>query len=272
MKNNKKYKDFTECFNSVNAFLDAIGTRPEHKGFYCQRTVMASQDESDDYVEFSGTRSYEEATGLLLNGDHAAAGEILQEKAKIEKAVGMAPKTCRDYTGFMPCVPAYLSGQPRCMINKRPAPKQAKKTLDVRAYCTVPFDFTTREIINGTAKILTAVQQLELNDFQTNIWVCSRTAASRRAAGSQKLEVRIKVKNAGDPLNVLAVAYPMVNPSMGRRHIFRWRETVPVDLAEPFYKSYGASAVTVDGLSLLDILTEYWSVQKIADEILRLNK
>lgn len=260
-----KYKDINETFNSPHDFLRAVLGRKDNSGFaavYGEK--MPSKREG---TSFSGTDNFEEASNLLLNGDKESAAKLLQEKAKIEKAYQMKRQTCRDYVGFLPCVPAYLSGQPRNMINIRKAPKQAPKILNISVNVAPDVSQEKRDIINAGAKILTAVSQLEANDYRCNIDI----VLSQYVTG-QKIVLKISLKKAGEPLNTLKLAYFLVNPSFTRRHLLRYIETVPAVLNEKFTRNYGYINVNKGILSICKMIKEETSLQDVISKILEANK
>lgn len=255
--------NYTEKFDSLQDFLQAIKTRKTSKNL--EGAYLSSLNDSEEKYKETTTHNLAEANDLLMYGDNVNASKLLQEKAKIEKAYQLKQSTCRDYAGFIPCVPAYLSGQPRNMINIRKKAEQAPKVLDVNITIGVSVSYSTKEIINAGAKVLTAINQLEINQYRTNIYIYKINSHRK-----DLYTLRIKLKSSGEPLNVLKIAYPLVNPSMQRRHCFRWFETIP-NINKTFTRHYGYTEKANNSISITEIIDNSTSVDDIVKQILRLN-
>ena len=225
-----------ERFDSVTAFWAGLkdkAARPAFAGY------EASQQISDFRDDFTGTHTFEEATGLLLEGDRQNADKVLRSVMAIKRQVGKETKRQRVGTGivgFAPNVPNYLAGVPRNMITATPSKRKDKiinLVYDTTAPCSVEKEALQKAVIN----IAGAIVALEAGGARVNVY-----ATFSGYAGQNKSGVFVKVKNASQPLDVLKMIYPLGHPSMMRRHFFRWLEITP--MSKKFRSGYGTCMST----------------------------
>lgn len=233
-----------ENFRSVNEFHRAVNTRKTNDVF--ARINKNSSHDGDE--SFTGTKNYQEANDLLKRGDTASL-KLLQ-KANVKRLKDNADfesKYKAGVVGAIPIVPAYIAGQPLNMMQK--IRKQCGPAI-INVVLTACFSGYTdkEEIVEYGAKALSMVKALEKKDIRVNLYIFFASEA-----GGQKCGALIKLKDAAAPLNALRVAYPIVNPSFLRRHLFRWLETMPNKIDRGFTYSYG---------SLLDVSDERVLIKK----------
>lgn len=257
-------KDIHETFGGLAGLKAVLDGRKTNRVF-SGRSELASQ--CGRMPGFNNSDSYEDADRLMMTGDAGNARLLSDEKCRIERAQASVRTTCRDYVGFLPAVPAYLAGQPRNMINIRKSNRVAKKILAVTVNQVVGVNVAADDIIKAGAKILTAINALEMNDYRVNLNVC---VASRTK--EQTVAMTVSAKKAGEPLNLLKIAYPLVNPDFLRRHFFRYLETIPGQMSVRFRDGYGIPAINYGDISVYRIIKDGTSVQDIIDMILRTNK
>lgn len=247
-------KNYSEIFNSLSAFNSALNSRPLNTVF--KNVALSSHREGSD---FSGTESYEEATKLMLTGDAenmknmCAISGINVSKMFGEKKRNICTKTV---SGGFPLVPLYLTGTPKCMMSQK---KVALKTKVISIFYSISANGGTdkNDMIKAGAKIASIIRYLEAKNIRINLYVGDGAIKS-----GQQIDWAIKIKDSGAPLNFLNIVYPLVNPSMLRRHFFALIEKCPVQLEERFFPGYG-------GVAKFDENSEL--IKKIGREVVVLN-
>ena len=97
------------------------------------------------------------------------------------------------------------------------------KVINIIYNISVPGSLEASSIVNAGAKMVSIIRYLEKNGIRVNlytIWAIWDKKSDHRCA------FFVKIKDAGAPLNLLNIAYPIINPSMLRRHGFKWLETM----------------------------------------------
>ncbi len=219
MKRIKTNNDVKISFNSIAEVVNYIDT-VERTPFY------KSNHKSDDYnYSFRGTYSMEEARELLLHGWDDGAKQ-LKDKLDVKVNVnntGYRNKTIYDVAGFQCSVPRYLQGVPTNMINnKRVVQKQkvVNITKDLGYSCT-----TSKEtMMHESIKFLQAVEKLEQQGVRCNVFV---SFVSRNpSANNGYIDIRIKLKESSQRMNLKQFAFPLAHPSMFRRIVFALIERI----------------------------------------------
>lgn len=220
-----------ERFDSITAFWGGVKDKEAQPAFAGYEAALQTGWYRDD---FTGTHTFEEATGLLLEGDRENADKVLRAVMAIKRQVGKETKRQRVGTavvGFAPNVPNYLAGVPRAMITATPSKRKDKiinLVYDTTAPCIVEKEVLQKAVINAAG----AIVALEAGGARVNVY-----ATFSVVSGQHKSGVFVKVKNASQPLDVLKMIYPLGHPSMMRRHMFRWLEVTP--MPKGFRHGYG---------------------------------
>ena len=211
-------------FNTVSEFYKFItesGENAVFKGEHC----LDSKDTGRYSEEFTKTKSFEEAAGLLLNG----WTEKAQELEKRVKAVrrDMTPVMARTLqvgmAGFQPIVPLFLAGQPAAMLGSKMQPKKQKVVTVVKSISYPGYVDASMWTEEGI-KALSLVMNLEKNGYRCNVDIIRAGYDSRRDDG-YGVSCRVRIKHANERLNVSKLAFSMCHPSMQRRMMFRFTET-----------------------------------------------
>ena len=207
-------------FDSVEQFSTWLQSTPQTaKG----KEFDASNTISEYYTDFSGTESFEEAQNLLKCGDKVNADKIAATIRKI-KAQGKGNETRNKLynspCGFMPIVPKVLAGDPQNMLAIRKERYNSTKVLNVAYNVAVDCTRTTEDLIKTAAKVANVIASLEKNGYRVNLYAYS----CGRDLKNNYYSLLVKIKDSGKYLDTLRIAYPLVNPSFYRRHIFGYME------------------------------------------------
>lgn len=219
-------------FNSVEEFNNWLQVTPQTAA---GKKFDYSNEMSKSNTEFTGTESFAEAQSLLKYGDKVNADKIAATIRKI-KANGKGNETRnRLYNspcGFMPIVPKVLAGDPQNMLAIKKQTYKSTKVINIAYNVAVDCTRTTEDLIETAAKVANVIASLEKNGYRVNLYAYS----CGRDLKYNYYSLLVKIKDSGKYLDTLRIAYPLVNPSFYRRHIFGYMERL-----KGFYlnRSYG---------------------------------
>lgn len=219
-------------FNSVEEFNNWLQVTPQTAA---GKKFDYSNEMSKSNTEFTGTESFAEAQSLLKYGDKVNADKIAATIRKI-KANGKGNETRnRLYNspcGFMPIVPKVLAGDPQNMLAIKKQTYKSTKVINIAYNVAVDCTRTTEDLIETAAKVANVIASLEKNGYRVNLYAYSCGMDLKYNYYS----LLVKIKDSGKYLDTLRIAYPLVNPSFYRRHIFGYMERL-----KGFYlnRSYG---------------------------------
>ena len=207
-------------FNSVEEFSNWLQSTPQTaKG----KEFDASNTISEYYTDFSGTESFDEAQNLLKCGDKENADKINAAIRKIKaqgKGNATRNKLYNSPCGFMPIVPKVLAGDPNNMLAIRKQKYNSTKVLNIAYNVAVSCSITVNELTETAAKVANVIASLEKNGYRVNLYAYS----CGRDLKNNYYSLLVKIKDSGKYLDTLRIAYPLVNPSFYRRHVFGYME------------------------------------------------
>ena len=215
-------------FNSVEEFSNWLQVTPQtEKGKELNRSMAISEMRT----RFTGTQSFDEAQNLLKCGDKENADKITATIRKIKaqgKGNEIRNKLYNSPCGFMPIVPKVLTGDPQNMLTIRKERYNSTKVLNIAYNVSIDCEVEAEEIIETAAKVANVIASLEQNGYRVNLYVYDCSKGLRNTIST----LLIKIKDSGKYLDTLRIAYPLINPSFLRRHIFAYLERL---------KGYGLS-------------------------------
>lgn len=209
----------TEINNNVNISFNSIADVVNYIDT-TERTLFYQKyhtSDNNDY-RFTGTYTMEEARELLFHGWEDGAKQ-LKNKLDVKVNVnnnGYRNKTFYDIAGFQCSVPRYLQGIPTNMVNnKRVVQKQ--KVVNITKDFGYSGATSTQTMMCESVKFLQAVDKLEKQGMRCNVFA-SVVTMSRKSKGY--IDIRIKVKDSSQRMNLKQLAFPLAHPSMFRRIVF----------------------------------------------------
>lgn len=229
-------------FESLTAFENYLQTNEVQKYFAAYPKSQVKKDYEDS---FFGTKSWNDAEDLMLHGDRESAkriedGGIAKERTKI-KLSDTRRQLFHDVAGVMPHVPNYIAGVPACMVNVKQV--RAKfKVITLVYNISVNGDVNAEDMRDVAIKMLSAIMRIESNGVRVNLYVCDISDTEK-----QQIGWLLKIKNSGQHLDVIKTAYPLTNPSMLRRHSFRFTE-ITKGVHKDFASGYGSANRRADEL------------------------
>lgn len=219
-------------FNSVEEFSNWLQVTPQTAN---GKKFDASNEVSKYNTEFTGTESFDVAQNLMKYGDKVNADKIAATIRKI-KAQGKGNETRNKLynspCGFLPIVPKVLAGDPQNMLAIKKQTYKSTKVLNIAYNVAVSCSITTDDMIKTAAKVANVIASLEKNGYRVNLYAY----ACGRDLKDNYYSLLVKIKDSGKYLDTLRIAYPLVNPSFYRRHVFGYMERL-----KGFYlnRSYG---------------------------------
>lgn len=211
-----KIKQIIEVFDSLGAFVQTVNGRPNNGGF-------PDYSLKDGKADFFGCETYNDANRLALYGwDKGVTAIQGLQAATAGSNAKFRPSY--DAAGGVPNIPRAISGNPMCWRRmRRNAP--AARVLTLAYSVNVGYSATAKMLAATAAVVLDAVAELEKSGYRLNVYAGAVTHPGPRSQSFAACWV--KVKEAGQYLQVSRVAYPLAHPAFYRRHLFRWRETHP---------------------------------------------
>ena len=215
-------------FDSVEQFSNWLQVTPQTaKGKRYNYSANSSS-------RFTGTENFEEAQNLLMYGDKVNAEKINATIRKI-KAQGKGNETRNNLhnspCGFLPIVPKVLAGDPQNMLAIKKQRYNSTKVLNIAYNVAVASAITTEETTETAAKVANVIATLEKSGYRVNLYAFS----CGRDLKYNYYSLLVKIKDSGKYLDTLRIAYPLVNPSFYRRHIFGYMERVKGFYLNPLY-------------------------------------
>lgn len=230
---------YFETFDTLQEFASTINTRKINSTFKTLENCL-SQKESERRTEKTGTATYSDADSLLFSGDNENLAKL--KRANVKSMIQSNSYTAnmlkaqKHVCGCLPNIPLYLIGAPNNMLNFRRKPAKSK-VMNLVVNIAVNYKVTTDQIIEAGSNIASIIKELEKNGIRINLYISFFSSCKDDYIGAL-----INIKKSSAPLNMLNIAYPLINPSMLRRHFFRYIETAPAKLDKGYTKNYGRVA------------------------------
>lgn len=213
-------------FNSLQEFYDYICNTPLNDTFR-NESYIASQKSR---ASWCGTSSFSEAADLMKNGWTYGAQNLTQKLkiAEADKQVQSTYKNILSMAGYQAIVPLYLNGVPNNMVNKKLVPVK-QRVLTINKALSASASVSSETLMNESVKCFQIIKKIEASGIRVNLNLMISTG---------HVCVKIRLKSAGEKLNISKLAFPLVHTSMFRRLYFRFIETYPT-IPRSYRHGYG---------------------------------
>ncbi|HSX39120.1 MAG TPA: hypothetical protein VLI92_00830 [Candidatus Saccharimonadales bacterium] len=235
-----------ESFESLETFIDTMEERPLNAVFRGYENHLSSQrDETQRETKFSGVNTYNDAMDILKKGYKEPLDKMKKAILKIgQQQSNQRPRMKNDFVGFVPNVPNTLMNLPMTMINREKIAPKTKTIHLTYSFCAAA-KTSTNDMIKGGVNFISLVNSLEKQGYRVKIDLCFTGVANKTAAA-----FTVNLKQYGQQINLLKLAFPLVHPAMLRRLAFKWIETTPTLKEKDFLSGYGTPLNYFVGQSL----------------------
>lgn len=169
---------------------------------------------------WSGVKNYAEAVELMRTG-YQPTVDAMKGVWKNRSGEVMRFQFKNEIVGFAPVVPLAMKGVPNCMINMRMTPIKAK-VLDIYYDITSSAGTDSDKIIEVGRSILGAIIELEQQGYRFNLY------GVQTYSDSDSCDMLVvKLKSAGQPLDLKRVSFPLTHTAFFRVFGFDWYSRVP---------------------------------------------
>lgn len=225
-----------ESFKNISYLLDTMEKRQVNSVFLSKKDDLSSQrDETNNKKKFSGVNTYKEAMDIMEKGYSDPLQKMKREIIKVGRSdTTKKPRLKNDFVGFVPNVPNTLKNIPLTMINREKAAVKKTKTIHLTYSFCASANIKPDAIIKAGVNFISLVNSLEKQGYRAKIDVIFIAMSNRTAAG-----YTVTLKEYGQQLNLLKLAFPLIHPAMLRRVSFKWLETKPDLVDKEFLHGYG---------------------------------
>jgi len=147
--------------------------------------------------------------------------EVEGNLAKVKTAESKRIQFYNSVEGFTPIVPLALMGVPESMVNQRMV-KQKSKIVNVVIDCTAPACVEPNELAKASTELVGAVASLEKQGYRVNL--LAGFVSCNHYKNKDCNFVLVKIKDAGQPLNLSRMLFPFTTAAFTRRLCFAWYE------------------------------------------------
>lgn len=225
---------YTEWHPSIPAMLETFRRRKHNKSFEGRNSSHGGNR------GFTGTDSYAEAERLCLCGCPELLESLDSALESVMYEYNMSKKSLLQNTvvGYCPNVPNALMNLPNSMFLRELA-RTESKTLHIVFCNSVSCGESTENMTRAGVQLLAAINILELKNYSIRLDICfdgAHDVEYNDEVGEYACNL-IKIKDFGEPLDLLKLSFPIAHPSMARRIGFAALETMPTIKA--YYRAYG---------------------------------
>jgi hypothetical protein len=200
-------------FDSLVEFYKYIMETPRNETFkYGELSSMKKGT-------WSGTNTFDEAIDLFKHGWSVGAQDLTKKLkvAETDKETHTAFKNVLSMAGYQAIVPLYLQGVPNNMVNKKPVPVK-NKVITINKTVSCSASVSSKTLMEESVKCFQIIKKIEASGIRVNLNLMMSTGHAC---------VKIRLKSAGEKLNISKLAFPLVHTAMFRRLYFRFIEVYP---------------------------------------------
>lgn len=199
----------------------------ERQGKYKIAFGMGGDSSHDGSQDDWAGATWDKSVKLMTNGWREGVPK-LDVAARSKLAESLRPKPVWDVAGSDCDVAAYLAGVPECMgeivRRRRPTPV-VSIGVDRCASAYIRRDAIERVGQN----VVVLVESLRLAGSAAEIWACQAVARSGKT-----FDLRIRIQEAGRPIDISRMAYWLAHPAALRRSMFALEELEPAEVRKNF--------------------------------------
>lgn len=277
IKNNGRRRDISIVFNSISDLRTWIEKTDDcldsGKTLRCIADSRTKCNYGSALYKFYGSENYEDADKLLSCGWERVSKKLSDRVKMISSGSVIKRRMVYDVVGQQASVPRYLQGIPTNMIR---SVNVAQKNKVVKIYKNIGYscNINADDILEESVKVLYLIDRLEKSGIRCELFTIHSSEPSKKRC-MDYVDIVVKVKAAGERLNISKVAYPLCHISFLRRHMFAvFERLADIDQSGYCYDVYGYSVNRFfeDGPNVINVpnfmpdhVTDLDSVEKIKD-------
>jgi|RhiMethySRZTD1v2_1073278.scaffolds.fasta_scaffold256874_2 hypothetical protein len=227
-----------EHFKTLNNLIDTMDSRELNAVFINRADSLTSQkDETGRKAadQFSKVNKYSDALELMRSGYKDPLKKIKKAVVKIGRNEGYKKsQRVKSVVGSSPHIQNAILGLPKSMISRKRPVKKSKTIHLTYSFCAAAA-VSPNQMIKGGINFISLVNSLEKQGIRVKIDVIFVSMVQKSATGFS-----VTVKEYGQSLNLLKLAFPLVHPAMLRRLSLRYLETAPGLKDNEYLYGYGA--------------------------------
>lgn len=201
---------FVKTFCNLATFSDFIEKAEVNRAVFGNSLESVTGTRS-----FTGTASMEEAAELMKSGDEKNAKRIINVTAPGRVSCkDIRPRRERSYYGGAVNIGAVVTGRPRTMY-RNIMQKTDAKVITFVYNTSVSCMVSANEIAEAAANLMSAICGIEKRGYRVNLY-----AGKISTSGNECFAALVKIKDSKTYMDRKKMAYPLINPSMNRRHMF----------------------------------------------------
>jgi hypothetical protein len=210
-----------KTFKTYSSVADFAATlNGETINSYCKKSKEGIEYFSKArLLSFAGVSSVDEAKELLVGGDATAAAKIRAAGEILKPREGHSPIMRPAVAGCIPNIPNYLRGVPTQMFQIKNNSRQ-RPIVDLYVDTTIYDGIDTRKLAEKSAIIANAIAATELAGYRVALW----TLAAIKSIKDDYACCAVNLKEADSPLNLLNIAFPLLNKAYSRALCTTWIE------------------------------------------------
>ena len=178
-------------------------------------------------------------------------GSSIQSEKEVSKyeqmGNGVKRKTKLDVVGYNVNVPLYLQGIPNCMINAHKT--MVNDVINIVYDCGQTAEASASDLEKGAIETMKHIIDIERQHKRVNLYLVHCSTFD----GDNGYVYGMKLKDAGEPLNIKKLAFPLCSPAMFRRIIFNCVETLVED------ECWGYGCTTHNTTTILEIVKQVFN-------------
>ena len=261
-------QDIFKKFESVSEMHKYLQSRKATENF---RFHESSQTGSE---RFTGTRDWEHAEQLFVYGDKDIAKKLedagLRQVRQQLKCAANKRRIQAGICGFAPHVPNYIAGVPESMLTVKEV-RVKEKIINVIYNISASGGASAQSLLKAGVNTLAAIMKIEASGIRVNIYV----ADISKGRDGQLVCWLCRIKNSAQHIDTLKMCYPLCNPSMLRRHSFRFTEVtegVSSALVDGYGRASGDISPVINRFQIKNCRSvSYYSTNgKTSDEIVKM--
>lgn len=211
--------------------------------------ALASHNISDDYTEWTKTKSFEEALKLFEYGWYEDFDKFLAQKKQIDKHFPYIAKkkTYHNYVcGSVPNIVNAINNIPLSM-RKIYEDNNQQNIITINYNSGYPWHTTQKQIFNNGLLTLALIDFFDSLGYRVDLRFYQIAKM-----GNQILYIDTILKSSGEKINLQKLYYAFCNPSFLRRLVFRVTETTQ-GLTSGWIVGYGNCMLTDEIKKILGI-------------------